>query len=119
MVMGIGAFYKTRQLAIKAIKNSQVKVGNQVIKPSSSIKVGDLILLKRGLYEMEIQVLGLSNQRGPAKVAQTLYRETQASLLAREQLKQQLDNQPKIDFDRRKPDKRSVRNQRAVKRGGH
>ncbi|RBP53471.1 RNA-binding S4 domain-containing protein [Arenicella xantha] len=111
-------FFKTRQLSAKAIKSSQILSGKQTVKPASLVKVGDIITLKRGLYLLEVEVLGLSEQRGSATVAQTLYRETQASQLAREKLKQQLDSQPKIDIDRRKPDKRGVRSHRAIKRGG-
>ncbi len=66
---------------------------------------------------MEIEVLELSEQRGPAKIAQTLYRETSASIEANRLLKEQIAAQPKIDIDRRKPDKRGVRSHRAVKRG--
>jgi len=110
-------FFKTRQLAIKAVKNSQVQINNQAIKPASSLHVNDVVRLKRGLHTLEIKVLDLSEKRGSATIAQTLYQETNASIFARETLKQQLASQPKIDIDRRKPDKRGVRNHRAFKRG--
>ena len=110
-------FYKTRQLAIKALKNSQIALKSQTLKPSTNIKVGDLLTIKRGLHQMEVQILSLSEKRGSAKVAQTLYVETQDSVLANQTLKEQLAAQPKIDIDRRKPDKRGVRSHRAVKRG--
>jgi len=110
-------FYKTRQLAIKAIKNSQVILNKQSIKPSSTIKEEDLVCIKKGLYEIEVRVIGLSEKRGSATVAQTLYQETEQSINNREQLKEQLASQPKIDIDLRKPDKRGVRSHRALKRG--
>ncbi len=110
-------FYKTRQLAIKALKNSQIGLRKQSLKPATNINVGDLLTIKRGVHEMEIEVLELSEQRGPAKIAQTLYRETSASIEANRLLKEQIAAQPKIDIDRRKPDKRGVRSHRAVKRG--
>ena len=110
-------FYKTRQLAIKALKNSQIGLRKQSLKPATNINVGDLLTIKRGVHEMEIEVLELSEQRGPAKIAQTLYRETSASIEAKRLLKEQIAAQPKIDIDRRKPDKRGVRSHRAVKRG--
>ena len=109
-------FFKTRQLAIKALKNSQIGIHSQSLKPASNVKVGDLLTIKRGMHKIEIEVLGLSEKRGPAKVAQTLYQETDASVAAREKLQTQLASQPKIDIDSRKPDKRGVRDHRAFKR---
>ena len=110
-------FYKTRQLAIKALKNSQVLANRQNLKPASQVKAGDVLKIKRGIHELEIEILVLSEQRGPAKVAQTLYQETNASIENREKLQQQLARQPKIDFDRRKPERRDIRSNRAIKRG--
>lgn len=110
-------FYKTRQLAIKALKNSQIDLIKQTLKPSTNVKVGDLLTIKRGIHQMEVEILGISERRGSAAVAQTLYKETQESVLANKQLKEQLAAQPKIDVDRRKPDKRGIRSHRAVKRG--
>lgn len=110
-------FYKTRQLAVKALKSSQIQAQKQSLKPATNIKVGDLLSIKRGLYQIEIEILELSEKRGSATIAQTLYKETDASKKNREALKEQLASQPKIDIDRRKPDKRGVRSHRAVKRG--
>ena len=111
-------FYKTRQLAVKAVKNSQVKTGNQSLKPASSVNLEDVITIQRGLFEVEIEVTGLSDKRGSAKIAQALYQETQASIDKRESLKVQLDAQPKIDTDKRRPEKRQRRNSRDFKRDG-
>lgn len=110
-------FYKTRQLAIKALKNSQIGLKKQNLKPSTNVSVGDLLTIKRGVHKIEIEILGLSEKRGSATVAQTLYAETKESIEANQQLKDQLAAQPKIDVDRRKPDKRGIRSHRAVKRG--
>ena len=110
-------FYKTRQLAIKALKNSQIDLFKQSLKPATNIKVGDILSIKRGLHQLEVEVLGLSEQRGSATIAQTLYRETAASIASNQARKEQQAAQPKIDIDRRKPDKRGVRSHRAVKRG--
>lgn len=109
-------FYKTRQLAIKAIKSSQVSLGKQALKPASNIRIGDHISVKRGLYTVTVEILTLSEKRGSAKIAQSLYAETPDSIAAREELKHQLATQPKMDVDRRKPDKRGVRDHRAFKR---
>ena len=109
-------FYKTRQLAIKALKNNQVTKKRQKLKPATIISNGDLLNIERGLMIMEVKVLEISDKRGPAKVAQLLYQETEDSIAARQKLKVELDSQPKIDFDRRKPDRRAIRSHRAAKR---
>lgn len=110
-------FYKTRQLAIKALKNSQIGLLKQTLKPATNVKIGDVLTIKRGMHQMEVTILGLSEKRGSATIAQALYEETPASLTNNKELKAQLAAQPKIDIDRRKPDKRGIRSHRAVKRG--
>ncbi len=110
-------FYKTRQLAIKAIKNGKIGLNGQRIKPSSNVKLGDSLSIKRNPYLIEVVVRELSEQRGPAKVAQMLYQETEQSKDNREKLKQQISAQPKVQIDKNKPDRRAVRANRAIKRG--
>ena len=66
---------------------------------------------------MEVLILGLSEKRGSATIAQSLYQETPESITNNKKLKEQLAAQPKVDIDRRKPDKRGIRSHRAVKRG--
>jgi len=110
-------FYKTRQLAIKAVKNSQISLNGQAIKPAANVKVSDRVVVKKGAYQIEIEVLGLLEKRVSATIAQTLYQETKDSIAARVKLQEQIASQPKIDIDHRKPDKRGVRSHRAFKRG--
>ena len=110
-------FYKTRQLAIKAVKNSQISLNGQNVKPAATVKIGDTVSIKKGLYQLETLVDRVNDKRGSATVAQTMYHETEQSIAGRESLKQQLASQPKIDIDHRKPDKRGVRSHRQLKRG--
>ena len=77
-------FYKTRALAKHAIETGKVDVGGQRAKPSRSVRVGDALLVVRGEERFEVEVLASSAVRGPARVAQALYRESDASKLARE-----------------------------------
>jgi len=77
-------FYKTRSLAKKKIEQGKIKVNGQRSKPARTIEVGDQVSIKKGQEHWIIDVLELSEQRGPAKVAQTLYAETEASQKARE-----------------------------------
>jgi ribosome-associated heat shock protein Hsp15 len=110
-------FYKTRQLAIKAIKNGQIDLNSSRPKPSSNVTVGDIVKIKKGLYVTSVEILLLLEKRGPATLAQTMYQETKTSIAARRALKTQLASQPKIEIDRNKPDKRELRTSRRLKRG--
>jgi ribosome-associated heat shock protein Hsp15 len=77
-------FYKTRALAVDEIELGRVRVNDQPVKPSREVKVGERLSIRHGPVHREVEVRGLSMQRGPAPVAQLLYAETQESLLARE-----------------------------------
>lgn len=81
--------YKTRSLAKQAIDGGKVDVNGAGCKPSKALHAGDRIRLTRGEERLELEILVLAEQRGPASVAQTLYRETEASRLAREQAREQ------------------------------
>ena len=78
-------FYKTRALARQAIETGKAEVGGQRAKPSRSVRVGDALVVVRGDERFEVEVVALSDVRGPASIAQGLYRESDASRLAREQ----------------------------------
>ncbi|GAB2996208.1 heat shock protein 15 [Arenimonas maotaiensis] len=77
-------FFKTRSLAKQALAGGKVQVGGQAIKPSRMLRVGDALSVTRANELYEITVRGLSEQRGPAPVAQALYAESEASRLKRE-----------------------------------
>jgi ribosome-associated heat shock protein Hsp15 len=72
-------FFRTRSLAKQAIETGKVEVGGQRAKASRAVRVGDALRIVRGEEVFEIEVLGLSDQRGPAVVAQTLYAESEES----------------------------------------
>ncbi len=72
-------FFRTRSLAKQAIETGKVEVGGQRAKASRAVRVGDALRIVRGEEVFEIEVLGLSDQRGPAAVAQTLYAESEDS----------------------------------------
>lgn len=78
-------FFKTRALAKQAIAGGKVQVGGQDAKPSRAVRLGDVLEIRRGEDRFEVAVRGLSEVRGPAPVARTLYEESEASRLAREQ----------------------------------
>jgi len=79
-------FFKTRSLAITAIESGKVMINEIRIKPAKSVDVGDLIAIRLGPYQFVVEVLGLSDKRGPAPQAQKLYQETADSIKRREEL---------------------------------
>jgi ribosome-associated heat shock protein Hsp15 len=72
-------FFRTRSLAKQAVETGKVEVDGQRAKASRSLRIGDALKVTRGDEAFEIEVRGLSDQRGPASVAQTLYAESDAS----------------------------------------
>jgi ribosome-associated heat shock protein Hsp15 len=76
-------FFKTRSLAARACDLGRVQSHNQPLKPAREVHVGDRLRVTNEGGEFEIEVLLLSEVRGPASVAQTLYRESEASREAR------------------------------------
>ena len=72
-------FFKTRAVAAKACELGRVLSGTVVAKASRDVKVGDMLRVKNESGEFVVEVLGVSGVRGPAAVAQTMYRETDES----------------------------------------
>ena len=72
-------FFKTRALAARACELGRVRAAGQPTKPARDLRVGDMLRVSNDGGDFEIEVLVLSDVRGPAPVAQTLYRETEAS----------------------------------------
>ena len=76
-------FFKTREQASKACELQRILSNSQPAKPAREVRVGDLLHVKNEGGEFDIEVLALSQQRGSASIAQTLYRETEESKEAR------------------------------------
>ncbi|MGA3212726.1 MAG: RNA-binding S4 domain-containing protein [Terriglobales bacterium] len=72
-------FFKTRALAARACELGRVQSNGQPTKPAREVRVGDMLRVTNEAGDFHVEVLLLSNARGPASVAQTLYRETEAS----------------------------------------
>jgi ribosome-associated heat shock protein Hsp15 len=72
-------FFKTRALAAKACDIGRIRSHEIEAKPARGVRVGDMLRVKNEGGEFHIEVLQLSEIRGPAAVAQTLYRETEES----------------------------------------
>jgi ribosome-associated heat shock protein Hsp15 len=72
-------FFKTREQASKACDLQRILSNQQPVKPAREVRIGDMLRIKNEGGDFEVEVLALSQQRGPAAVAQTLYSETEAS----------------------------------------
>lgn len=103
-------FFKTRSLAAQAVDGGKVHVNGDRAKRSKILHVGDEVRVRRGPLEFVVSVMALSEHRGPAKEAALLYRESDASRLARETLATQLKYSPAPVYEGKgRPTKRDRR----------
>jgi ribosome-associated heat shock protein Hsp15 len=104
-------FYKTRSLAVDEIGKGRVSVNEQAAKPARSVRVGDLIEMRREGVVRTVKVQDLSEVRGPAPVAQKLYEETPESIARREQQAEQrrFGAEPSQAIEQGRPTKRDRR----------
>ncbi|WP_428262687.1 RNA-binding S4 domain-containing protein [Haliangium sp.] len=77
-------FFKTRSIAATAIASGKVELNGERPKRAKGVKLGDRLRIRKGLFEHEVVVLKLSERRGPATEAQTMYEETEDSRQQRE-----------------------------------
>ena len=82
-------FFKTRSQATDAVNGGKITVNGDAAKPAKLVQPGDQISVRMGPFEHILIVRALSERRGPASVAATLYEETDASRVARERLAEQ------------------------------
>jgi ribosome-associated heat shock protein Hsp15 len=103
-------FFKTRSLASHACDLGRIESNGQQVKPSREVRAGDLLKVKNESGEFLVEVLGLSEMRGPAATARTLYRETEASRELRLKLAEERKAMPHFEASREgKPSKRDRR----------
>ncbi len=76
-------FFKTRSMATDAVDSGKVRLNGERIKPARNVKADDVLQIDNGSTEWEVVVKDLSDKRGPASIAQTLYAETQESVAKR------------------------------------
>src|SRR5438552_11101795 len=103
-------FFKTRSLATRACELGRIESNGQQAKAAREVRVGDLLQVKNDGGDFQVEVLLLSEMRGPAAVAQTLYRETEASRELRPKLAEERKAMPHFEPLRQgKPSKRDRR----------
>lgn len=90
-------FFKTRALAVRACDLGRIASNGQPAKPAREVRVGDFLNVKNDSGDFEVEVLLLSEVRGPAAVAQTLYRETDASRELRMKVAEERKAMPHFD----------------------
>ena len=111
-------FFKTRSMAAQAVSGGKVHVNGARVKPARAVLVGDEFRIRRGEVEFIVIVQGISGKRRPAKEAQLLYEETDASILQREEMrhKKRMDAAGKMYGPMKRPDKKARRQIRSFTR---
>jgi len=103
-------FFKTRAQAARACELGRIESNGQTAKAAREVRAGDLLRVKNESGEFHFEVLALSEMRGPAAVAQTLYRETEASREARLKAAEERKAAPRYEGYREgRPSKRDRR----------
>ena len=82
--------FKSRSIAADAVTGGKVHVNGARVRPSHSVRSGDLVTFSRGVIDFECQVVAIPKRRGPAKEAVACYTETDASRRQREQHAQRM-----------------------------
>jgi len=107
-------FFKTRALAARACELGRIESSGQRAKAAREVRVGDLLQVKNDGGDFQVEVLILSEMRGPAAVAQTLYLETKTSRELRLELAEERKAMPQ--FEALREGKPSKRNRREIDR---
>jgi len=104
-------FYKTRSIAADEISKGRVSVNDQTAKAARELRPGDRVELRRGAVLQTITVMALSDVRGPAPIAQSLYAETADSIARREAAARQRRDgvEPSQTIEHGRPTKRDRR----------
>ncbi len=111
-------FFKTRSMAAQAVSGGKVHVNGSRVKPARIVLIGDEMRIRRGEIEFVVIVQGINGKRRPAKEAQLLYEETEASMTLREEMRQKkkFEAAGKMHGPMKRPDKRDRRKIRSFTR---
>jgi len=104
-------FFKTRSMAAQAVSGGKVHVNGARIKPARPVQPGEELRIRRGEQEFTVIVQAVSDKRRPAREAQLLYEETEASIHQRENIREQkrLEAADKMYGPMKRPDKKARR----------
>ena len=111
-------FFKTRSMAAQAVSGGKVHLNGARIKPARIVQKGDELRIRRGEVEFVVIVQDIADRRGPAREAQLLYEETEASIRLREETREQkrLEAAGRMYGPVKRPDKRARRQIRSFTR---
>jgi ribosome-associated heat shock protein Hsp15 len=103
-------FFKTRALASRACDLGRIESNGATAKPARDVRIGDMLRIRNDSGDFQVEVLALSEMRGPAPTAQALYRESDASRAMRQKLAEERKAMPHFEASREgKPSKRDRR----------
>ncbi len=103
-------FFKTRALASRACDLGRIESNGTAAKPAREVRIGDMLRIKNDSGEFQVEILALSEMRGPAPAAQKLYQESDASREMRLKLAEERKVMPHFEAHREgKPSKRDRR----------
>lgn len=104
-------FFKTRTLATEAVNRGHVQIAQQDVKPARDVRAGDVLTIWQAKVPRTVVVMGISEHRGPAPVAQALYAETPESVEKRLKAAEQrrLSPEPALALEHGRPTKRNRR----------
>jgi ribosome-associated heat shock protein Hsp15 len=102
-------FFKTRSLAAQEVGAGHVAVNGAKVKPARMVRPGDLLTIRQGFLETTVRVQAVSERRGPATIARTLYEETGESQAKREQM---LAERKALQLHLAQPDRRPDKHER-------
>lgn len=109
-------FFKTRALAQKAIEGGKVHYNGERVKPSKIVHLGVKMKVRQGFTEKEIIVTGLTDKRGSATMASTLYEETDESLAKRQLETERRQQSATFQAPQKRPNKKQRRQLREFKK---
>ena len=110
-------FFKTRALAATAVETGRVEVNGERAKRAKLLHVGDSLRIRLGPYYHIVTVRAVSEHRGPASIAATLYEETEEGRIAREAMQLHVKAaQAMSGYDRGRPTKKDRRDIERLKR---
>jgi len=105
-------FFKTRSMAARACELGRIQSNKQPAKPAREVRIGDLLQIKAEGGDFQVEVLLLTEVRGPASIAQALYRETESSrelrLMVAQQRKALMNFAPAPEGRPSKRDRRKI-----------
>ncbi|HVS59862.1 MAG TPA: RNA-binding S4 domain-containing protein [Gemmatimonadaceae bacterium] len=110
-------FFKTRSLAADAVETGKVEVNDERAKRAKQLQVGDSLRIRLGPYHHLVTVRALSERRGPASVAATLYEESAEGRRAREAMQVQVKAAQSVPgYERGRPTKKDRRDIEKMRR---